>query len=364
MTYLSVIAMLLSQVPVTATVSYHTAACNAAKLSGFVPFKATFTCNTQPGSTGCVATGTMSFDYWNGAEYPRFCEIQQFGQLPPLLNVDTVLSGLELSTEGPVDHNDVSVDFSRTSFNASNYTVDWSVTVLWANQPGIGVDKFTATVHGMFVFTAQNEIVLGQKSFGCKSPGEFCSDTRSLAQGTKSWGGLAFNRVLLRAPSGTVGPGSPPPLYPGPTFLTAELTEVPTSSGQDVTFTCGVGSAVEVDCKARAVVILGEKGFVEPFQHENNPAFQSTSNTAVAFMASTGPKAAMNCGVRRFYVQGDSSPLVNRRYQSFWFGQNATDCGWTPGDKYTGLFLFGWENPYSAAPFYLQVNRADGTRLP
>lgn len=198
-----IVALSLHQVPVTGVVSYGTAACNQAKLSGYVPFSTRFTCNMHPGQDGCVISDVMALDFWTGSEYRRFCQLQAYGSLPPLLDVRTILSGVELDTSGPVSHHGVVIDFKRTSLNLATYEVGWSVAVNWQNQPVTMVDSFEVIVNGMFVFTAQDDIVFTETSFGCNSSGDSCSQTKLVKQGDKDWGGLALNKVVIQAPTGT-----------------------------------------------------------------------------------------------------------------------------------------------------------------
>lgn len=226
------------------------------------------------------------------------------------------------------------------------------MTVNWANQPGIMVDHFSVTLHGMFVFSGDSAIAFKERSFSCAAGGEYCANTQFVSQGVKDWGGMAMNRVILREPAGI-----------DPQFIYFEASEVASTGGQNVTFTCGLGGAASVECGARLVAIMGAPGMVEPFQLENSPAHTGPTNAGVGFSVPTGKIAAMNCGVRKAYVQ-PAGVVVPRKYSSLWFGQLSTDCGWDLVDLYGGVWLFGWENPYATPLDYSQVNRADGTRLP
>lgn len=93
---------LLGQVPVAGNVVYHTAACNAANTAGYLPVKVDFECQIQSGQIGCQTEGVVALNYWNGNEYPRFCQIMSFGNLPPLDDARTIISGIEMKTSGPV----------------------------------------------------------------------------------------------------------------------------------------------------------------------------------------------------------------------------------------------------------------------
>lgn len=359
--------VVLSQliVPVSsATVNYETSACRAAEDYGSVAFDVTFTCtlNTS-GQTGCSYSGILDLDTQLSPSglYKYLCLENWPNGTPQIEDIQIHLSGVEADTNTYFTHHNFRAGIKLDSFDPTTYEAKWTSTLEWEDRQDIMVDTFDVVIHARLHWSATPDIRFTELSLPCTElTGSGCLTSTLLNVGAGNViGGVAFSEVGLSADNASAGME--------PTELQAKTEEsLVSGTTYDVASKCTIGGAAGVTCDNRVIVIHGKAAAFQPFQANfDSTLFNSgtpfSSNAASGFAESTGTIANMNCGLRGFLA--GAVPNTAIRYRSLWFGQRSRDCNWSPGNLYTGVTVFGFENNTSSSDFRV-VNLADGVRVP
>lgn len=357
---LLVVSVMVGQlsVPFTSEI-YRTSSCSTSNNTGYVPFGATLTCTTHPAKNGCVASGSVNLRAitcpGGTCIRPYLCSRPASSPLLDVLDAAIDLSGAQFDSV-PVSQlhfKELQVKAAVTSFDPSTGLLSWQATVNWMDRPDAMVDQFTVSLFGEIVWTTLTQSQLLRGAATCSASSDTCTKNSSQSWTTGwNYGGTAISglRISFDAPAGS--PGAVP------TELSSELLASGGTSRAKVATSCRVGGVAATTCSFDYLTIVGRfsevsSAGVGPFSHTSNPAVQQGFN--VPFY----PIAAARCGLREF----SSIPQVPAPVGRIWFGANNLDCGWSPGNVFTGQGLYGWEEPGQSARADTSFS-LDATRLP
>lgn len=325
-----------------------------------MPFDVKLTCTTHAGMDGCVAAGRVDLSEF-GSDYRFMCQRQGWQGTVAIDDADLDLSGVRFDVVpagSQQDFNLLRVQVEKLSFDPNSFVLDWQVTVNWKASPSAMVDRFTAEVFGEIVWTTNQDSHLVRTSGWCNTPDEQCTASASTVTWPTGWiyGGTALSSIQLESQS-SVGVH--------PTEVSAEITEVVGSikakAAPICTLSDGNSPAPGLQCDYNQLTIVGTssevfRAWVGPFTQSSSPAISAGFSTPFY------KKAAARCGLRAFSaVSGAASGGAT---SVLWFGANSSDCGWSPGDVYNGIGLYGFEATGAPGASPKVSFSLDATRLP
>ena len=243
---------------------------------------------------------------------------------------------------------------ATNGFSAFFNTVKWQTVVNRKNTTSSMVDKFNVSVSGTIIWTTGVNSALITNSGSCTAATSSCSDT-DFANVPAGWvyGGTAFSSLSMVWPAAPGTNGQP---------LSKILAEIDDSSvtGSTVVLKnkCILEPLSQVQCGFSTLSLVGKASEIGPESHGRDQDFAGPTSLTWPF-ATTFPKNAMRCGLKRFFVYPKIG-TTPRNFASLWVGADARDCNWSPGTP--DYNVPSWSSWFAGPPI-IEGYTMEATRL-
>lgn len=360
-TPLLLLAVPLGQLSVPFDVEgYYKSSCSSSQRTGYVPVVTQLTCTTHAGMDGCTATGRVYLNELVGTNYWYMCDRPVQDGTVAIQDAEIELSGIKFDALGAQQSfKQLEVRVEATHFDPVTFLLEWRVVLNWKLAPPAMVDRFTADVFGEIVWTTNQDSRLVRGSGTCSGSAETCTASATSFTWPAGWiyAGSALRGVDVESQSSSAQGILP-------SLISVDPGEVVKTSGAKITWQCtledGNSPPPGITFSYNSLSIIGApsevyRAWVGPFGHLSSPA------VTAGFYQPFHKRAAARCGLRSFAASSGRS--TGGTTAMIWFGADSRDCGWSPGDLYTGMGLYGFEDYLNTGGEKVEFS-LDATRLP